>query len=117
MMTRLILGLVMALGMAAVCSAANEATLTFSPVTEYTDGTSIPAGKTVTYDVYQGLKGAARAKVGSIVSGGKLTTGLLTGNEYCWHVQAVVDATSSAPSNEACKRFQGIPDTVTITVT
>jgi hypothetical protein len=71
----------------------------------------------VTYELYQGVKGAARVKVGAFTSGGQITTGLLTGNEYCWHVTATIDGSTSAPSNEACKRFTGTPEAVTITVT
>ena len=100
---------------------ANTATITFSPSTTYTDGTAYPAGAVVTYDLYQGAKGAAKVKVGAFTSGGSITTGLLTGNEYCWDVVTVVKigtaaAAQSDHSVEGCKNFVGVPGVVTITV-
>lgn len=101
---------------------ANTATITFSPSTTYTDGTNYPASAVVTYDLYQGVKGATKVRVGSFVSGGSISTGLLTGNEYCWDVVTVVKvgtaaAEEGAHSAEACKNFKGTPGTVVITVT
>jgi hypothetical protein len=101
---------------AAIAQAANVATITFSGVTSYTDGTAIPGTAVKSYDLYQGVKGGTKVRVGGFTSGGQITTGLLTGKEYCWHVIAIVDGVSSTPSNEACKNFVGIPGTVTITV-
>lgn len=107
---------------AANAQAANTATITFSPSTTYSDGTVYPANAVVSYDLYQGLKGATRVKVGTVVSGGSITTGLLTGNEYCWDVVTVVKigtapALESAHSLAACKKFDGVPSVVVITVT
>ena len=111
------------LGFTAVAQAqaANTATITFSPSTKYSDGTNYPANAVVTYDLYQGVKGATRVKVGAFSSGGTITTGLLTGNEYCFDIVTVVKigtspALESAHSNEACKNFVGTPGVVTITV-
>jgi hypothetical protein len=105
----------------AYAQAANTATITFSPSTAYTDGTAYPSGAVVSYNLWQGLKGAARVKVGAFSSGGSITTGLLTGNEYCWDVTTVVtivgSATESAHSVAACKKFDGSPGVVVITVT
>lgn len=121
------LGLAFVVVVAAWCASvsaqgANSATITFTPSTQYTDGTSYPSGAVVTYDLYQGLKGVTRVKVGTVTSGGSITTGLLTGNEYCWDVVTVlkVGATpvlESAHSLPACKSFTGTPGVVTITVT
>jgi hypothetical protein len=98
-----------------------SATITFAPSTTYTDGTAYPSGAVVSYNLWQGLKGASRVKVGTVTSGGQVTTGLLTGNEYCWDVTTVVtiggSATESAHSLAACKKFDGVPSVVTITVT
>lgn len=99
----------------------NTATITFSPSTQYTDGTPYPSNAVVSYSLWQGLKGAPRVKVGSVTSGGAITTGLVTGNEYCWDVTTVVSiggvATESAHSVAACKKFDGVPSVVVITVT
>lgn len=106
----------------AFAQTANRATITFEPSTRYTDGTVYPTGAVVSYDLYQGLRGAAKTRVGTVTSGGNITTGLLTGNEYCWDVVTLVKigtaaAVESAHSTEACKSFAGTPSVVTITVT
>jgi hypothetical protein len=106
---------------AAYAQAANTATITFSPSTQYTDGTAYPSGAVVSYNLWQGLKGATRVKVGAFSSGGSISTGLLTGSEYCWDVTTVVTiggvATESAHSVADCKKFDGTPSVVVITVT
>lgn len=120
-----IAALLVAALVAIVCAAAyaaNTATITFSPSTGYSDGTAYPSGAVVTYDLYQAPKGATKVKVGTVVSGGSISTGLATGVEYCWDVVTVVKigtapATESIHSNEACKAFVGAPGVVTITVT
>lgn len=105
----------------AKAQAANTATITFSPSTLYTDGTAYPGGAVVSYNLWQGLKGATRVKVGTVTSGGSISTGLLTGAEYCWDVTTVVTtggvSAESAHSVAACKKFDGTPSVVTITVT
>lgn len=115
-MTKLI---AFALAMFAVSAfAANTATITFSAPTTRTDGSSISGA--LTYEVYQGLKGAAKVKVATISSTtSTISTGLVSGNEYCWDVVAVEAANPapSAHSAEACKAFAlAPPNTVTITV-
>lgn len=113
---------VMAIGvlatMRANAQAGRTATITFTAPTTRTDGTSITGA--LSYEVWQGLKGGTKTKVSTITSSATtITTGLLGGNEYCWHVVAVeAGGGSSVPSNEACKAFpQSPPSTVTITVT
>lgn len=102
--------------------AANTATITFSASTKYSDGTTYPTGTVVTYDLYQGIKGATKVKVGAFASGGSITTGLLTGKEYCWDVVTVIKVGADpilegSHSTEACKNFVGTPGVVVITVT
>lgn len=109
------------LGFLLLCSnlamAANTATITFSAPTKYTDGSSIASGTTITYNLYQGLKGASKTKVGAVVSGAIVTTGLQSGQEYCWQVTALINGVESAMSNEACKAFEfPTPEAVVITV-
>lgn len=117
----LLLALLMLWAINSYAQAANVATITFSPSTQYTDGTAYPSGAVVSYSLWQGVKGTARVKVGSVTSGGSITTGLLTGNEYCFDVTTVVTiagvATESAHSLPGCKKFDGSPGVVVITVT
>lgn len=113
----LLLNFALLVSFAAFGQAANTATINFTGVTQYTDNTAIPATAVKTYDLYQGVKGAAKTRVGTFSSGGSISTGLLTGKEYCWDVVAIVDGVSSAHSNEGCKNFVGTPGAVTITVT
>lgn len=97
---------------------ARTATITFTAPTTRTDGTNI-AG-TLSYEVWQGLKGGTKALAGTINNvTTTITTGLQGGREYCWHVIAVEagNPSKSAPSNEACKAFDlSGPNVVTITV-
>ena len=97
--------------------AANTATITFQAPTARTDGTA-PTGA-ISYNVYQGVKGQAKTKVGTITTTtGQITNGLLGGVEYCWQVTAQeAGAPESAMSNEACKAFPLAPlQSVTITI-
>ena len=113
--------LIIAGSMAAFVTSAQEtrvATITITRPTKYVDGTDIGAGVAITYDVYQGAKGSAKTKVGSITETGlTINTGLQPG-ETCWQVVAVANARESEPSAEGCKTFQ-FPATekVIITVT
>lgn len=97
---------------------ARTATITFTAPTTRTDGTNI-AG-TLSYEVWQGLKGGTKALAGTINNtSATITTGLQGGREYCWHVIAVEagNPIKSAPSNESCKAFDlSGPNVVTITV-
>lgn len=94
------------------------ATITFTRPTKYVDGTDIAAGTTVTYNVYQGAKGATKTKVATIsATATTINTGLQPG-ETCWQVTAVANGVESAMSNEACKTFPWpATEPVTITVT
>lgn len=95
-----------------------SAKIEFVATTMFTDGD--PITTTVSYEIYQGLKGAPKSKVGTIsTTTATVSTGLLAGKEYCWHVVAVVAGyPPSDPSGEKCKSFPlPQPNTVTITVT
>lgn len=98
---------------------ARTATITFTAPTTRTDGSNITGA--LSYEVWQGLKGQPKTRVSTITSSATtISTGLLGGNEYCWHVVSVEagNSSKSAPSNEACKAFaQSGPNVVTITVT
>lgn len=105
---------------ASLAQAQNTATISF-PRATYADGTAVPASVGLSYNVYQGIgPGTAKTKVGTITTTtGSITTGLLSGNTYCFQVTAFVtgqeSTTESARSNEGCKSFNGL-GAVTITV-
>lgn len=98
----------------------DTAVISFAAPTVYTDGASIPAGTAISYGVYQEVKGdpLPKVKVATITqTTTTITTGLVGGTEYCFHVTAIVAGQESVPSNEACKLMAlPIPGAVTITV-
>lgn len=91
----------------ALAATPNQAVLSWTAPTTYTDGT--PVTDPITYTVYQGLQGETKVKVGSTAAVTySVGTGLLTGKTYCWAVTAAVTADptkESTPSAEACKSF------------
>ena len=94
------------------------ATITFSRPTRYVDGSTIPTGTAITYNLYQGAKGSTKPKVGTITgTSTTVNTGLPVG-EVCWQVSAIANGVESGLSGEGCKTFaQPATETVTITVT
>lgn len=95
------------------------ATISFTKPVLYIDGSAIAAGTTVTYNVYQGVKGSTNKPKVATITGTATTinTGLQPG-ETCWQVTAVANGVESAMSNEACKTFAWPAiEAVTITVT
>lgn len=98
--------------------AANTATITFTAPTKRVDGSSITGA--LSYEVWQGIKGQAKTKVGTITATNTtVSSGLLGGNEYCWHVVAIEagNPKPSDPSSDGCKAFElAEPQTVVITV-
>lgn len=115
-----ILTLCALLFMSLTAMAQNTATITFTRP-KWADGTDIPTSTALSYNLYQGVgPGTPKTKVGTITTTtGNITTGLLSGNNYCFQVTAFLTGqeatTESARSNEACKAFNNI-GTVTITV-
>lgn len=93
------------------CSTAQSgtlsATLTWNAVTQNTDGTPVVAP--VSYNVYEGAKGAEAATpvaTGVATTTWTATTGLSPGATVCFEVTAVSGAgIESAKSNESCKTF------------
>lgn len=92
------------------------ATISFSAPTKYTDGSTITAGATITYGVYQGLKGQFKTRVSTITATSTTVNTGLQASEYCWHITAIIGGTESDASEEKCKSFLK-PEIVTITVT
>ena len=98
---------------------APTATITFTPPTKNTDGTTITG--TLTYDLYMGTASGAEKVVAVGLTGTPITydANLTDGTTYYFYVTALNSAgNASAPSNEACITFPAAtPDTVVITIT
>jgi len=98
---------------AAPALAQNTATLSFTAPTVDAEGGPIVG--TLSYKVYQGLKGQTKTLAATITTTAHtVSSGLQSGREYCWQVSAIqtVDAVPSAESAlsaEACKRFPVAP--------
>lgn len=119
------IGFLLVLGAVAASMAFNAhaqapptAVIQFTAPTQRTDNS--PISGALTYEIWQGLKGGTKTLRTTVsTTNPTVTTGLLGGNEYCWHI-VVREANVSVPSaasNEACKAFpQSGPQTVTITV-
>jgi hypothetical protein len=98
---------------------APTAILSWSAVTTYTDGTTIPTSCPVTYNIYQGATATTLTKVATGVTTltNTITTGLSDGNTYFWAVTGVACTVEGAQSNAASKAFAaGVPGTVVLTV-
>jgi hypothetical protein len=103
---------------------APSASLNWSAVTLYSNGTAIPSSVAVTYNVYQGTTATSLAKVTTGVTGvtNTITTGLIAGNTYYWAITAVANGLEGAKSNVASKVFPPptpvnySPGTTTLTV-
>lgn len=115
-----ILGLFLALfATLSLAQTAPTATLSWTAITTYTDGTTIPSSCPVTYNIYQGTTATTLTKVASGVTTltSSISTGLTDGNTYFWAVTGVACTIEGAQSNVGSKAFAaGIPGTVTLTV-
>lgn len=94
------------------------ATITFSPVTTYTDGSVIPVTVSVSYRIYQGVRGSAKTLVATITAPTTtISTGLQPGVEYCFQASAAAGGVESALTNEGCKLMPPLtPSSFTIIV-
>lgn len=104
---------------ASLAQAQNTAILAWDAPTSYMDGAPIPTGTVITYTAYQGLKGQTLVSIGTVTTSGRtISTGLQSGQEYCWEVTSRVSTgPESARSNQACKAFPpSPPNRVTLTV-
>lgn len=102
-MKKLLLAAFCALAAGAACAAPSAVASWTAPVA-YTDATPIVTGTAVTYNLYQGVQGAALVKVQSTIAAATVTVtaGLTAGTTQCFAVTAVVGGVESAQSNAAC---------------
>ncbi len=86
------IGLALGTGLVATqVHSAEPAVISFQAPTKYTTGEDIPAGTAISYNVYQGVQGQAKAKIATITTTGTtVSTGLVPGTTYCFAVTAVV---------------------------
>ena len=85
--------------------AANTAVLNWTATTQDDSGATITSP--VTYNVYQGVSGAAKTLTQSGVTATTFTatTGLTGGSTVCWEVSAIAGGVEGPHSAEACKTF------------
>ena len=98
---------------------APSAVVSFVAPTTQADGTPLPPGTILTYNVYQGTASGTEVKVATGLVGSPITinTGLTSGTTFYWYVTVTDSGGESLPSNEACKIFPAAaPGVVTITV-
>jgi hypothetical protein len=82
----------------------NVANLSWKAVTVYDDFAVIV--DPVTYNVYAGVKGAAKSRVATGLTATAVTRSGVPVGVWCWHVTAVVNGVESIPSAEACKEIK-----------
>lgn len=96
--------------------------ISFPAPTKYTDGSDIPAGTPLSYNIYQGLQGQPKVKIATITTTGTtVTTGLLPGSTYCFAATAVtaagVEGAQSADNATSCKLTPLlVPGSIVVTV-
>jgi fibronectin type 3 domain-containing protein len=87
--------------------AANQAVLTWTAPTTYSDGTPLPASG-LAYKVYRGLSGATKTVIASPTTTTYTDTGQAQGTTVCYQVSATLAGQESALSTEACKTFPAL---------
>jgi hypothetical protein len=83
-------------------ASAADLTMSWSPVTTYDDGTPLPAGAIVTYNVYGGIQGQPRVLKDTTTATSETRKNIQLGVTTCYHVTAVVAGQESLPSNDLC---------------
>ncbi len=82
----------------------NAANLSWAKVAEYDD--FAPIIEPVTYNVYAGTQGNAKARVVSGLKTNTVTRTNIPNGIWCWHVTAVANGIESNPSPEVCKNVK-----------
>lgn len=116
----LIAGALLALIAGTALAAPPVATVTWTPPTTHTDGSTIAAG-VLTYNLYQGLTGAeVKVQSGLTVASATVTAGLTAGTTQCFTVTAIEAGVEGAQSAEACaaipKLVPGVPTQITVVI-
>lgn len=77
--------------------AAEPDVLTFVAPTTYKDGSAIPSGTAMSFNIYQGLQGQPKVMIATITTTGTtVTTGLVPGSTYCFAATAVIAGVEGA---------------------
>lgn len=87
--------------------------LTYGAVTQYTDGTPVPAGTAITYNIY--------TKVGGVYTLAKTATALQATVvnvtvDTCFAVSAVIKNVEGPKTDDACFKVPGKPGTVIVVI-
>jgi hypothetical protein len=94
----------MLMGAASAQGAGNTAALAWTAPTVNTDGSALTGA--LTYNIYQGAKGAEVKSVSGVTTTTyTVSSGLTDGSTVCWYVTAVEGGQESASSAEVCKTF------------
>jgi hypothetical protein len=83
----------------AALAATSPKTFTANPVTTYTDGTTIPAGVIVTYNVYGGECGTTLRQLNGGLTSPRVVRTPTDGRLNCYYMTAVAGGQESGPSN------------------
>lgn len=83
----------------------DQVQLDWSSPTKFVDGSLIPSGSTISYNLYAARRGETKTVIQSgITSTGMLRTSIPVG-EWCWQLTAVVGGIESDRSVEVCKKI------------
>lgn len=83
----------------------DQAQLDWSSPTKFVDGSLIPSGSTISYNLYAARRGETKTVIQSgITQTGMLRTGIPAG-DWCWQLTAVVNGVESDRSVEVCKKI------------
>ncbi len=120
MLRGIFLALLCASAAAIAAAAPPQAVLSWTAPTTNADGSAITS--TLTYNVYQGVQGAALAKVqsGIATATATITTGLTAGSTQCFTVSAVANSLEGAQTTTACAAIPfptpGVPTQITVII-
>lgn len=101
--------------------AAEPAVISFTAPTKYSDGSDIPTGTQMSFNIYQGLQGQVKVKIATITTTGTtVTTGLVPGSTYCFAATAVIAGVEGAQTPDtatSCKLTPLlVPGSIVVTV-
>lgn len=90
-------------------AANNTQKISWTPPTQYSDGSAVPSTVVLTYNLYAKLGTAAEVKLGSGLSTSVFTTAAMpVGQRNCYTITVLADGIESPRSAEACGVIAGL---------